>query len=107
MYLRFRRAPPGGSKSARLHDPPALEAGFRSSPIFFVSRNGDLTLAIPILVDLVRSMLSALAILPEILPPFIPYALTLALFGGFVIWNGGIVLGTYSAACCLCSSPVY
>ena len=33
-------------------------------------------------------------ILPDILPPFIPYALTLALFGGFVIWNGGIVLGT-------------
>jgi len=40
MNLRFRRAPPGGSKSARLHDPPALAAGFRSSPIFFVSRNG-------------------------------------------------------------------
>ena len=106
MYLRFRRAPPGGPKSARLHDPPALEAGLRSSPIFFVSRNGDLT-GYSFLVDLVRSMLSALAILPEILPPFIPYALTLTLFGGFVIWNGGIVLGTYSAACCPCSSLVY
>jgi alpha-1,2-glucosyltransferase len=48
-------------------------------------------------------MLSVPAILPDILPPFIPYALTLALFGGFVIWNGGIVLGM----CSLCSSPVY
>jgi alpha-1,2-glucosyltransferase len=45
-------------------------------------------------VDLVRSILSAPMILPDLLPPFIPYALTLALFGGFVIWNGGIVLGT-------------
>ncbi|KAI0277109.1 hypothetical protein BGY98DRAFT_934606 [Russula aff. rugulosa BPL654] len=61
----------GGSKPARLHDPPALAAGF---------------------LDLVRSVLSAPAILPQILPPFIPYALTLILFGGFVIWNGGIVL---------------
>jgi alpha-1,2-glucosyltransferase len=107
MHLRFRRAPPGGSNPARLHDPPALAAGFRSSPIFFVSRNGGLTLAIPFSVDLVRSVLSAPAILPDILPPFIPYALTLTLFGGFVIWNGGIVLGTYSAVCSLCSSLVY
>lgn len=74
--------------------------------LFFVSRNGGLTLAIPFSVDLVRSVLSAPAILPEILPPFIPYALTLVLFGGFVIWNGGIVLGTYCAACSLCSSLV-
>ncbi|KAI0262646.1 alpha-2-glucosyltransferase Alg10 [Russula aff. rugulosa BPL654] len=55
-------------------------------------------------LDLVRSVLSAPAILPQILPPFIPYALTLVLFGGFVIWNGGIVLGTYCAACSPCSS---
>lgn len=36
-------------------------------------------------------------ILPDILPVFAPYAFTLALFGGFVVWNGGIVLGTYGA----------
>ena len=65
---------------------------------------GGLTLDIPFSVDLVRSMLSAPAILPDILPPFIPYALTLALFGGFVIWNGGIVLGTCCAVCSLCPS---
>jgi len=35
-YLRFRRAPPGGSIPAKLHDPPALAAGFRSSPLFFI-----------------------------------------------------------------------
>ncbi|KAI0001798.1 DIE2/ALG10 family-domain-containing protein [Russula vinacea] len=63
-HLRFRRAPPGGSKPARLHDPPALAAG----PL-----------------DLVRSILSAPMILPDLLPPFIPYALTLALFGGIVL----------------------
>jgi len=73
----------------------------------FVSRNGELTLAIPFSVDLVRSMLSAPAILPDILPSFIPYALTLALFGGFVIWNGGIVLGTFNAVRSPCSSVVY
>lgn len=27
MYLRFRRAPPAGEVPAKLHDPPALEAG--------------------------------------------------------------------------------
>jgi len=74
-YLRFRRAPPGGSKPATLHDPPALAAG---------------------LLDLVRSVRSAPTILPDILPAFVPYALTLGLFGGFVGWNGGIVLGDKS-----------
>ena len=33
MHLRFRRTPPGGSKLAMLHDPPALAAGFGLSPI--------------------------------------------------------------------------
>jgi hypothetical protein len=31
--------------------------------------------------------------LPELFPAFVPYAIVLALFGGFVVWNGGIVLG--------------
>ncbi|KAI0004109.1 glucosyltransferase [Russula compacta] len=53
MYLRFRRAPPGGTKPAKLHDPPALAAG---------------------LPDLVRSVRSAPMILPDILPVFAPYA---------------------------------
>ena len=38
---------------------------------------------------------------------FVPYALTLALFCGFVFWNGGIVLGTYGALGSLCRGPVY
>ncbi|KAI0257323.1 glucosyltransferase [Lactifluus subvellereus] len=74
-YLRFRRAPSGGSGPAKLHDPPALAA----EPL-----------------DLVRSIHSAPGILPDILPAFTPYALTLASFGGFVFWNGGIVLGDKS-----------
>ncbi|KAI0828293.1 glucosyltransferase [Trametes gibbosa] len=56
----------------RLHDPSALEA----SP-----------------VDLVRSVLSAPRVLPDILRNFVPYALVLITFGAFVVWNGGIVLG--------------
>jgi len=32
----------------------------------------------------------------DILPTFVPYALTLALFSGLVVWNGGIVLGDKS-----------
>ncbi|KAH9982705.1 glucosyltransferase [Lactifluus volemus] len=67
-YLRFRQP-------AKLHDPPALAAEPR---------------------DLVRSVRSAFGVLPEILPAFTPYALTLLSFGGFVIWNGGIVLGDKS-----------
>lgn len=75
MYLRFKRAPPGGERLAELHDPPALQG--RPS-------------------DLIQSILSAPRILPDIMPSFIPYALVLALFVVFMIWNGGIVLGDKS-----------
>ncbi|KAJ6626877.1 glucosyltransferase [Mycena sp. CBHHK59/15] len=68
MYLRFRRAP-------LLYDHPALAA----NPS-----------------DLVRSILSAPKIFRDILPAFVPYALVLALFCAFVVWNGGIVLGDKS-----------
>lgn len=43
--------------------------------------------------DLVRSILSAPYIIVDILPSLIPYVFVLAIFGVFVIWNGGIVLG--------------
>ena len=43
--------------------------------------------------DLVRSVLSAPRVLLDILPSFIPYSLVLAAFAGFIVWNGGIVLG--------------
>ncbi|EPQ61060.1 glucosyltransferase [Gloeophyllum trabeum ATCC 11539] len=75
MYLRFRRAAPNGSMPAKLHDPPALEAGPG---------------------DLLRSILSAPRVLPDVLPKFIPYGIVVALFGAFVVCNGGIVLGDKS-----------
>jgi len=75
MYLRFRRTPPGRQPPVKFHDPPALEG----SPS-----------------DLIQSILSAPKILPDILTSFFPYALVLLLFAGFVIWNGGIVLGDKS-----------
>ncbi|KAH9487053.1 hypothetical protein JR316_0001119 [Psilocybe cubensis] len=31
-------------------------------------------------------------VLPDILFAFIPYTFVLAIFGAFVVWNGGIVL---------------
>ena len=43
--------------------------------------------------DLVFSVLSIPRVLLDILPNFVPYALVLGGFGGFVLWNGGIVLG--------------
>jgi alpha-1,2-glucosyltransferase len=46
-----------------------------------------------ILGDLVLSVRSLPSVLLDILPAFIPYALVLVLFGAFVVWNGGIVLG--------------
>ncbi|KAG2117937.1 glucosyltransferase [Suillus discolor] len=46
--------------------------------------------------DFIRSIMSAPKALPELLPAFVPYAVVLALFGGFVIWNDGIVLGDKS-----------
>ena len=45
------------------------------------------------LVDLFRAVMSAPQILPGILLDFIPYALVVAAFAAFVVWNGGIVLG--------------
>ena len=52
--------------------------------------------------DLVQSVRSVPMILRDILPMFVPYALTMAVFCGFVIWNGGIVLGTYATLGGLC-----
>ncbi|EPT04394.1 hypothetical protein FOMPIDRAFT_69681, partial [Fomitopsis schrenkii] len=75
MELRFRRAPPGAKPLAKLHDPPALEA----SP-----------------GDLVGSIISFPRVLLSILGAFAPYALVLAGFGAFIVWNGGIVLGDKS-----------
>ncbi|KAL6299647.1 glucosyltransferase [Sparassis latifolia] len=75
MYLRFRHALPNEKPYAKLHDPPALVA----TPI-----------------DLVRSVLSAPAIVLDILPSFVPYGFALAGFIAFVLWNGGIVLGDKS-----------
>ena len=44
-------------------------------------------------VDLLKAILSAPKVVPEILPVFVPYSLVLVGFAAFVIWNGGIVLG--------------
>ncbi|EGO27531.1 glycosyltransferase family 59 protein [Serpula lacrymans var. lacrymans S7.9] len=70
MYLRFRR-----EASAVWHDQSALIAGPS---------------------DIVQSILTLPNIILEILPAFIPYAVVLVLFGSFVVWNGGIVLGDKS-----------
>jgi len=75
MGLRFRRSEPGAAHLARLHDPPALVAG-------------------P--ADIPRLLASLPGILPDVLPSFVPYALVVAGFGAFVVWNGGIVLGDKS-----------
>ncbi|KAI0095289.1 glucosyltransferase [Irpex rosettiformis] len=72
MKQRFRRADEAGP---RLHDAPALTA----SP-----------------TDLLRSIASVPRVLPQILPPFVPYSIVLAAFAAFVVWNGGIVLGDKS-----------
>ncbi|EIW86477.1 glycosyltransferase family 59 protein [Coniophora puteana RWD-64-598 SS2] len=72
MRLRFKRAK---DTTTKLHDPPALEAG----PL-----------------DLLRSVASAPYVLSELARPLVPYTFVLALFGAFVWWNGGIVLGDKS-----------
>lgn len=94
-YLRFRRAPPGTSP-AKLHDPPALHATMSERFLPFFSRCHWTYSEIP--ADLLRGIWSVPRVLPDILSSFIPYSLVLLTFGGFIIWNGGIVLGTCAIA---------
>ncbi|KAH8086666.1 glucosyltransferase [Cristinia sonorae] len=75
MRSRFRRAPSNSKPFPKLHDPPALAA----QPI-----------------DLLKAVISVPPVLFDLIPPFIPYAVVLAGFAGFVAWNGGIVLGDKS-----------
>jgi alpha-1,2-glucosyltransferase len=74
-YLRYERKTDEQTKVARLHDPIAEEASFS---------------------DLLYSIASFPRVVPRLLPQFIPYSIVLALFGAFVAWNGGIVLGDKS-----------
>lgn len=90
-YLRFRRPPPGTSP-AKLHDTPALHASMGERILLFFSRCHWTYSEIP--ADLFRAIWSFPRVLPDILSSFIPYSLVLLTFGGFIIWNGGIVLGT-------------
>jgi len=73
-YLRFRRSLNSESLT-KLHDPPALSASISDIP---------------------RILLSIPQILPDILAQAGPYAIVFLLFGSFVYWNGGIVLGDKS-----------
>ena len=52
--------------------------------------------------DLAKAIWTAPQILPDILPSFVPYALVLSLFGAFVKWNGGIVLGALYFGLVIC-----
>ena len=40
------------------------------------------------LVDLLKAILSAPKVVPDILPAFVPYTLVIAGFAAFVFWNG-------------------
>jgi alpha-1,2-glucosyltransferase len=45
---------------------------------------------------LLQAVISVPKVLPSILPAFIPYTLVLVVFGAFIVWNEGIVLGDKS-----------
>lgn len=92
MYLRFRRPIPGKPPLAKLHDPPALEAGpgtWRREGMWPCHTNLAYYIG-----DLLQVIVTVPKVLPDILFAFIPYTLVLAIFGAFIIWNEGIVLGT-------------
>ena len=59
--------------------------------------------------DIVSSIISFPRVLPSILGAFVPYALVLAGFGAFIVWNGGIVLGMQQSHWCsfFCSHGIY
>ena len=40
-------------------------------------------------------VLSALRVLQSLAIPLTPYVSTLGIFTGFIIWNGGVVLGSF------------
>lgn len=90
--LSLARSQPSDVKP--LYDPPAEEASLStgcpsvrcSSSSSFLSEDDIL----PIGLSLPNFLLQ-----PRILRNAIPYSMVLALFGLFVAWNGGIVLGMY------------
>ena len=93
--LRFRRDRPGGIPRAKFHDPPALEAG-PGTCVSFKTESGRSFMIVSIpLGDVPRIILSAPAVLLDILPRFLPYSLVLGVFAAFTVWNGGIVLGMF------------
>ena len=95
MHLRFRRASPNEKPRARLHDPLALEArpGMSRAEAAASQPRTDTRVPLHAVADLLWSILSVPKVLPDILAPLVPYALVVAAFGAFVVWNGGIVLG--------------
>jgi alpha-1,2-glucosyltransferase len=46
--------------------------------------------------DTLYSFASIFRVIPSLIWEFIPYGLLSAAFAGFVVWNGGIVLGESS-----------
>lgn len=90
MSLRFRRSPRGSTPPTKLHDPPALAAAPRK---LLIASSFFLIIIRFFSGDIVAALLSVPRLLPDILPAFVPYALVLAVFAAFVLWNGGIVLG--------------
>ncbi|KAI9833543.1 MAG: glucosyltransferase [Phylliscum demangeonii] len=67
------------ARGALCYDPPAAEAGFTDY-----------------LLTSVSVALAALAKLPRVVAVLAPYLALMAVFAGFVVWNGGVVLGDRS-----------
>jgi hypothetical protein len=71
-------------------------------------RNGGLGLLLTIMIglpigDFVEGLWSIPRVVPVILQNATPYTLVLALFGAFVVWNGGIALGAPAPTPCFSS----
>ena len=86
--LRWARPVEG----VKLYDPPALSATLSELLAFVVMADSNCASV----GDTLYSFASIFRVIPSLIWEFIPYGLLSAAFAGFVVWNGGIVLGASS-----------
>lgn len=88
--LRYQARGSNEKPRAVLYDPPALAA----KPCELPNHSFQDCLEYFSLADIFKIFMTIPGVVPEVLSESLPYLIDCAVFGAFVVWNGGIVLGS-------------